>query len=86
MSPQKYLRLRRMQRVRRALALADPTSATVTAIATAHGFWELGRFAGVYRSFYGKSPSQNSGGRCGEIFGKCIVGALPFRYRSMIVR
>ncbi len=58
MSPQKYLRLRRMQRVRRALALADPTSETVTAIATAHGFWELGRFAGVYRSFYGESPSQ----------------------------
>ncbi len=58
MSPQKYLRLRRMRRVRRALALADPTSATVTAIASAHGFWELGRFAGVYRSFYGESPSQ----------------------------
>ena len=57
-SPQKYLRLRRMQRVRRALALADPRSGTVTGIATAHGFWELGRFAGVYRSFYGESPSQ----------------------------
>ena len=58
MSPQRYLRLRRMQRVRRALSFADPTSATVTAIATAHGFWELGRFAGVYRSLYGELPSQ----------------------------
>ena len=58
MSPQKYLRLRRIQRVRRALALADPRSGTVTEIATAHGFWELGRFAGVYRSLYGESPSQ----------------------------
>lgn len=58
MSPQKYLRLRRIQRVRRALALADPRSGTVTGIATAHGFWELGRFAGVYRSLYGESPSQ----------------------------
>jgi AraC-like DNA-binding protein len=58
MGPQKYLRLRRIQRVRRALALADPTSASVTGIATAHGFWELGRFAGVYRSVYGESPSQ----------------------------
>ena len=58
MGPQKYLRLRRMQRVRRALALADPGGATVTGIATAHGFWELGRFAAAYRSFYGESPSQ----------------------------
>ena len=41
MSPQKYLRLRRMQRVRRALTLADPGSATVTGIAppTASGNW-----------------------------------------------
>jgi len=58
MSPQKFLLLRRIQRVHHTLALADPMSATVTAIATAHGFWELGRFAGVYRSFYGESPSQ----------------------------
>ena len=57
MGPRRYLWLRRMQHVRRALALADPTGATVTEIATAHGFWELGRFAGAYRSFYGESPS-----------------------------
>ena len=58
-SPQKYLRLRRMQRVRRALMLADPRSATVTGLATAHGFWELGRFAMTYRSLYGESPSAS---------------------------
>ena len=57
MGPQKYLWLRRMQQARRALALADRATATVTEIATAHGFWELGRFAGAYRSFYGESPS-----------------------------
>ena len=57
MSPQKYLRLRRMQRVRRALTLADPGSATVTGLATANGFWELGRFAMTYRSLYGELPS-----------------------------
>jgi len=57
MGPQRYLLWRRMQHVRRALALADPKSATVTEIATAHGFWELGRFAGAYRSLYGESPS-----------------------------
>jgi AraC-like DNA-binding protein len=57
MSPLRYLWLRRMQRARRAMALADDSSATVTAIATAHGFWELGRFAVAYRSLYGESPS-----------------------------
>jgi methylphosphotriester-DNA--protein-cysteine methyltransferase len=57
MGPKRYLWLRRMQQVRHALAIADHTSAMVTEIATAHGFWELGRFAGAYRSLYGESPS-----------------------------
>jgi len=57
MGPRRYLWLRRMQHVRHALALADHTGATVTEIATAHGFWELGRFAGAYRALYGESPS-----------------------------
>ena len=57
MGPRRYLWLRRMQHVRHALALADPRGATVTDIATAHGFWELGRFAVAYRSYYGESPS-----------------------------
>jgi AraC-like DNA-binding protein len=57
MSARRYLSLRRMQHVRHALALAEPKGATVTDIATAHGFWELGRFAVAYRSYYGESPS-----------------------------
>ncbi len=57
MGPKRYLWLRRMQHARRALALADHKSATVSKIATAHGFWQLGRFAMAYRSFYGESPS-----------------------------
>ena len=56
-SPIRYLWLRRMQLARRALAAASPTSGTVTDIATAHGFWELGRFAVAYRTLYGESPS-----------------------------
>ena len=85
MSPQKFLRLRRMQRVRRALALADPTSATVTTMATAHGFWELGRFAGsTARSTANRR--RRPGGGPGEIFGKCIVGRVPSAITSMIVR
>ena len=57
MNPQRYLWLRRMHLVRRALALADGTMSTVTAIANDHGFGELGRFAVSYRRLYGEAPS-----------------------------
>ncbi|MGH7213124.1 MAG: helix-turn-helix domain-containing protein [Acetobacteraceae bacterium] len=57
MGPIRYLWLRRMQLARRALAAGSSTSGTVTDIATAHGFWELGRFAVAYRTLYGESPS-----------------------------
>jgi AraC-like DNA-binding protein len=57
MGPIEYLRLRRMHLARRALVLADPTSSTVTQIATGLGFWELGRFSVEYRTLFGESPS-----------------------------
>lgn len=57
MSPHRYLWLRRMHQARRALVLADRTAATVTEIATGHGFGELGRFAVEYRKLFGETPS-----------------------------
>ena len=53
MGPVRY----RMHLARAALVRADPASATVTSIATDHGFWELGRFSVEYRTLFGESPS-----------------------------
>ena len=59
MGPIRYLTLRRMHLARRALLCADPSIATVTQIATGHGFWELGRFSVAYRTLFGESPSDS---------------------------
>jgi transcriptional regulator GlxA family with amidase domain len=58
MGPIRYLTLRRMHLARRALFRADPSTSTVTRIATDHGFWELGRFSVAYRTLFGESPSE----------------------------
>jgi AraC-like DNA-binding protein len=58
MGPIRYLTLRRMHLVRRALQHADPSKSTVTRVVTDHGFWELGRFSGTYRTLFGESPSE----------------------------
>jgi AraC-like DNA-binding protein len=57
MGPIRYLALRRMNLVRRALSRAIYSTTTVTRIATDHGFWELGRFSVNYRAMFGETPS-----------------------------
>lgn len=56
MGPIRYLALRRMHFVRRALLGADASKTNVTRIATGYGFWELGRFSVAYRELFGESP------------------------------
>jgi AraC-like DNA-binding protein len=58
MGPIRFLSLRRLHLVRRALGQADPLTTTVTRVATYHGFWELGRFSVAYRMLFGESPSE----------------------------
>ena len=57
MAPKRYLLLRRMNLVRRALRDAAPDATSVTDTATRYGFWQLGRFAAEYQSLFGQSPS-----------------------------
>ena len=57
LSPKQYDLRERLRRVRYALR-HGPATATVTSIASQHGFFELGRFAGIYKSAFGESPSQ----------------------------
>jgi AraC-like DNA-binding protein len=47
-SPRRYLLLRRLKQVRRALRDADPAT-SVADLAQRHGFTELGPFAAAYR-------------------------------------
>lgn len=56
--PMDYLRDVRMHRVRAALLAAQAHTTTVRAVATAHGFVHLGRFAAAYRAAYGESPVE----------------------------
>lgn len=56
-SPMRYLRDLRMDKVREALLDADGIH-NVTTVATQWGFFELGRFAAEYRRRYGESPSD----------------------------
>ena len=46
-----------MYLARQSLQTADPSTRTVTEIATEYGFVELGRFSVDYRSLFGESPS-----------------------------
>ncbi|NMO93161.1 helix-turn-helix transcriptional regulator [Actinomycetospora sp. TBRC 11914] len=57
--PLAYLRRVRLERAHRDLQAGDPTRGdTVVAIAARWGFAHPGRFAGEYRHFYGRPPSE----------------------------
>jgi AraC-like DNA-binding protein len=57
LSPKQFDIQQRLNDARLALREDDP-SASVTAIATRFGFFELGRFAQMYKRAFGESPSE----------------------------
>ena len=58
MSPTRYMRWSRLNDARRALLSAPNLPGTVTSIATEFGFFELGRFATMYKALFGERPSD----------------------------
>ncbi len=77
MGPVRYLWLRRMHLARRALSLASERAATVTSIAMANGFWELGRFSVAYRSLFGEAPLATLRRPADDAPGSHNSGPLP---------
>ncbi len=57
MSSSKYLRLQHLNMARAALRRVGSPAATVAEYARRFGFWELGRFAGLYQTVFGETPS-----------------------------
>jgi AraC family ethanolamine operon transcriptional activator len=57
MSPQIYLKRRRLMIVRRILRAAPPDQTLIKSVALSHGFWHLGNFAADYRHLFGEAPS-----------------------------
>jgi AraC family ethanolamine operon transcriptional activator len=57
-SPARYMKLRQLHLVRRALVEATPGHATVTHVESQFGVSEFGRFAREYHQLFGELPSQ----------------------------
>jgi AraC-like DNA-binding protein len=63
LGPAAYLRRKRLCSVRKTLRSSDPMMTTVAEVAMQHGFSNLGRFSGDYRSLFGDYPSQTLAAR-----------------------
>lgn len=57
-TPSQYLREVRLRAAREDLLHPRSATVTVTDVAVALGFYNLGRFSSMYRSVYGESPSE----------------------------
>jgi AraC family ethanolamine operon transcriptional activator len=53
-----YLKLLRLNQVRRELKALPPGIATVTSTAHQYGFWHMGHFSVAYRRLFGETPRQ----------------------------
>ena len=58
MSPHRYLMIRRLHAIRAAIRHAGPED-TITHICARLGVWDFGRFASLYRQYFGTLPAQS---------------------------
>ena len=58
LTPKAYLKVHRLNSVRRELRTANPEVGKVADIANRWGFWHMGQFAADYRSQFDELPSQ----------------------------
>lgn len=58
MSPHRYLMIRRLHAIRSAIREGG-TEETITSICARYGVWDVGRFASLYRQFFGTLPAQS---------------------------
>ena len=58
MSPHRYLMIRRLHGIRNAIRHAGPQD-TITMICARFGVWDFGRFASLYRQYFGLLPAQS---------------------------
>ena len=56
--PVRYLQLRQLHQVNRALKASDPEAESVTNVLAEHGVWDFGRFASQYHRLFGERPSE----------------------------
>jgi AraC family transcriptional regulator, ethanolamine operon transcriptional activator len=66
MSPLQYLKVRRLNDVRRELAAAASDDVTVGDVAARHGIWHLGRLSKEYSRLFGERPSDTLRARRGR--------------------
>jgi AraC family ethanolamine operon transcriptional activator len=58
MSPKRCMLVDRLRGVRHALGDECSKPVSVTCVATAYGFYELGRFSAIYKKEFGEAPSE----------------------------
>jgi len=58
LSPMRYLKVRRLNAVRRHLKASNPDQTRVSILANRFGFWNTGHFARDYKAMFGELPSQ----------------------------